>query len=206
MIEIRSYRRVFDLERRIYSVDRFRLNPGGVPVRGVVYCIAAVIVALMVSAMPGLGLLARALPWYMRDLVLPALGASAASMLRIEGRTFHLAVRGLLGLVLSSRRISGMAHTSHVGERWSLPDLVLLPDGSDGRLRRFRYDGPGAVLVQVEHYREGVREDGDIGLARNRTALRLVGPRDGRRLARGRVIALARGGRLLIEPGPETHR
>ena len=35
MIEIRSYRRVFDLERRIYSIDRVRLNPGGVPVRGV---------------------------------------------------------------------------------------------------------------------------------------------------------------------------
>ena len=29
--EIRSYRRVFDLERRIYSIDRLRLNPGGVP-------------------------------------------------------------------------------------------------------------------------------------------------------------------------------
>ena len=36
-MEIRSYRRVFDLERRIYRVDRLRLNPGGVPVRGVVY-------------------------------------------------------------------------------------------------------------------------------------------------------------------------
>ena len=38
-IEIRSYRAVFDLERRIYRVDRLRLNPGGVPVRGVVYCL-----------------------------------------------------------------------------------------------------------------------------------------------------------------------
>ncbi len=35
MMEIRSYRRVFDLERRIYQVDRLRLNPSGVPVRGV---------------------------------------------------------------------------------------------------------------------------------------------------------------------------
>ena len=37
MMEIRSYRRVFDLERRVYSVDRLRLNPSGVPVRGIVY-------------------------------------------------------------------------------------------------------------------------------------------------------------------------
>ena len=48
MIEIRSYRRVFDLERRVYSVDRLRLNPGGVPVRGIVYLLAilAVLFAL----------------------------------------------------------------------------------------------------------------------------------------------------------------
>ncbi len=40
MIEIRSYRAVFDLERRIYRVDQLRLNPGGIPVRGVVYFLA----------------------------------------------------------------------------------------------------------------------------------------------------------------------
>ena len=32
---------------------------------------------------------------------------------------------------------------------------MLLPDGSDGRMRRLRYRGPGAVLVAVEHRREG---------------------------------------------------
>ena len=35
-IEVRSYRTVFDLERRLYRIDRLRLNPGGVPVRGIV--------------------------------------------------------------------------------------------------------------------------------------------------------------------------
>ena len=28
-IEIRSYRAVFDLERRLYRIDGFRLNPSG---------------------------------------------------------------------------------------------------------------------------------------------------------------------------------
>ncbi len=203
MIEIRSYRRVFDLERRIYSVDRFRLNPAGVPVRGIVYAIVAVMVALAASAMPLLVVLARAVPWYLRDLVLPVLGASVASIVRIEGRTFHLAARGIGGLALSPRWISGLAHGSRVGERWSLPDLLLLPDGSDGRLRRFRYEGPGAVLVQVEHRRAGVREHGQVGLAGGRSTLRLLGPSNGRRLAKGRVIALERGGQLLVEPTTE---
>ena len=39
-MEIRSYRAVFDLERRIYRIDRLRLNPAGVPVRGIVYFLA----------------------------------------------------------------------------------------------------------------------------------------------------------------------
>ena len=42
---IRSYRRVFDLERRIYRVTRIRLNPGGIPIRGVVYLLALVVLA-----------------------------------------------------------------------------------------------------------------------------------------------------------------
>jgi hypothetical protein len=55
VIEIRSYRRVFDLERRIYSVDRLRLNPGGVPVRGVVYFLAIVLGGLIAGGMPFIG-------------------------------------------------------------------------------------------------------------------------------------------------------
>ena len=46
MIEIRSFRRVFDLERRVYSVDRFRLNPAGVPVRGILYLLVALLTAI----------------------------------------------------------------------------------------------------------------------------------------------------------------
>ncbi len=202
MIEIRSYRRVFDLERRIYSVERFRLNPAGVPVRGVVYCIVAVVLALALTAMPLVGSLARAMPWYLRELILPTLCASAASVVRIEGRTFHLAARGVLGLVLSPRRISGLARASSSGERWLAPDLLLLPDGSDGCLRRFRYEGPGAVLILLEHDRVGVGEHERVGIARRHATLRLRGPREGRRLARGRVIALERGGRLVVEPAP----
>ena len=71
-MEIRSYRSVFDLERRVYSVDRLRLNPSGVPVRGVVYFVAQRDHASWSSA--GLPLLGHALdlvPWYLRDLLFP---------------------------------------------------------------------------------------------------------------------------------------
>jgi hypothetical protein len=47
-LTIRSYRRVFEVDRRIYRVDRWALPvPGGVPLRGMGYFAAAV--ALVVA-------------------------------------------------------------------------------------------------------------------------------------------------------------
>ena len=151
-MEIRSYRRVFDLERRVYSVDRLRLNPSGVPVRGVVYFVAAVVAALVSSRLPVLGAGIELAPWYLRDLLGPALAATLMALIRIEGRTFHHATRSLLRFVCSRRRLTG-------GFRWCGPrswhphEVLTLPDGSDSRLRRLRYTGPGAVLVGVAHER-----------------------------------------------------
>src|ERR1700724_4931075 len=90
-LEIRSFRRVFELERRIYRVDRLRLNPGGVPLRGVVYFLALVAISVLAGAMPLVALLARAIPWYVRALVLPALGAGLFALIRGEVRPFHVA-------------------------------------------------------------------------------------------------------------------
>ena len=203
MIEIRSYRRVFDLERRIYSIDRFRLNPAGIPVRGVVYFLGAVGSTLAVTAMPLLGAVPQMIPWYVRDLALPAAAATFLCAIRIDGRTFHLAARGMLGLLASPRSMSGLAGRSAAGQRWIVPELMMLPDGSDPHLRRLRYRGPGAVLVQVEHRREGIGERDRIGVAGARTTLRLSGPPRGRPLARGKVVALEGDGSLLVVPGRE---
>jgi hypothetical protein len=200
VIEIRSYRRVFDLERRIYSVDRLRLNPAGVPVRGVVYFLAAVNFALLLTAMPVLGVAVKAIPWYLRDLIAPAGVASVLSVIRVDGRTFHIAARGVVGMLATPRTISGLTTASAVGTRWTVPELLLLPDGSDAGLRRMSYRGPGAALVQVEHRRHGVAERGQVGVAGRRATLRISGPARGRRLSRGQVIALEQGGRLLVVP------
>jgi hypothetical protein len=88
VIEIRSYRAVFDLERRIYRVDRLRLNPGGIPVRGVVYFLAILLTTLIAGRLPLVGEPIRALPWYLRDLALPIASATLLSVIRIEGRRF----------------------------------------------------------------------------------------------------------------------
>jgi hypothetical protein len=201
VIEIRSYRRVFDLERRIYSVDRLRLNPGGVPVRGVVYFLALLASVLLAASAPLVGGAARALPWYLRDVALPGVGATVLSVVRLEGRTFHLSAYALLRSGIGPRRLVGMQSCATVGRRWHPGEIVFLPDGSDGHLRRLRYTGPGAVLVAVEHERRGraiERERSGIARPGWRSALTLSETSRGRALARGEVISLGPATRLRV--------
>ncbi len=165
-IEIRSYRAVFDLERRIYRVDRLRLNPGGVPLRGVVYCLAILACLALAGALPLAGSAVRALPWYLRDLLLPAGGAALLTMIRVEGRPFHLAAAALLRHLLGPHQLAGLlpaggslgalsdrcgVHPGRLGSApgrvWRPEELLLLPDGSDPCPRRLRYSGPGAMRM-----------------------------------------------------------
>jgi hypothetical protein len=201
VIEIRSYRRVFDLERRIYSVDHLRLNPGGVPVRGVVYFLAILLAGLVTGDLPLLGVLVTKLPWYLRDIALPGAGATVLSAIRLEGRTFHLAAHALVRHWVGPRRLAGGRRCAAIGALWCPREIVLLPDGSDSRLRRLRYAGPGAVLVSIEHERGGrARERGSTATARpgRRLALTISQPAGARALERGQVIALGRGTRLRV--------
>ncbi len=145
MSEIRSYRSVFDLERRIYRIDRVRLNPGGVPIRGVLYFFTVLLALLCAAHVPLAGELLRVLPWYARELALPALCAGLLALVRVEGRPFHLAALALLRYAIGPRHLSGFSGCAAPGRSWSMGELLLLPDGSEGRLRRFRYTGPGAV-------------------------------------------------------------
>ena len=200
MIEVRSYRRVFDLERRIYRVDRLRLNPGGVPVRGVLYFLAILCAALLAGHTPLMAVVWRALPWYVCYLALPGAGAAVLTMIRVEGRPFHLAAHALVRYGFAARRLAGLRRAT-VGERWHPDEILMLPDGSDAAMRRLRYTGPGAVLVAVTHERAGRQtQHGRPGrvLPGRGPALTLRGLPDHRVLNRARVIVLARGAALHV--------
>ena len=199
-MEIRSYRRVFDLERRIYRVDRLRLNPGGVPVRGVLYFLAILSATLILGRLPLLGVLETAVPWYLRNLALPAASATVLTVIRIEGRTFHLAAHALVRYRRGPRWLVGVGRANAPGERWYPSEIVVLPDGSDSRMRGLRYVGPGAVLITTEHER-AARKIGrrSLGIGRWCRAGVTVRELPGRPALRsGQVIALARGARMLV--------
>lgn len=200
-MEIRSYRRVFDLERRIYRIDRLRLNPGGVPVRGVVYFLAILLAAVLARRLPLIEIIAKVTPWYLGDLAIPAASAALLTMIRVEGRPFHLAAFALARYGAGPRRLAGARRIADPAGRWYPDEIVLLPDGSDGRMRRLLYTGPGAVRVGVQHERaDRASERGWSNLARLRRgpALTLRGLPDGGALSHGEVIALAPGARLLV--------
>jgi hypothetical protein len=201
VIEIRSYRAVFDLERRIYRVDQLRLNPGGIPVRGVVYFLAILAAMLLASSLPLLGAILGALPWYLRDLALPVASATVLSVIRIEGRPFHLAAYALLRYRAGPRSFAGVRPCDAPGTRWRPEEILLLPDGSDGEMRRLRYTGPGAVLVTTAHER-GERRGAlrlGLGLGPARLTLRELPGRPAP--AQGQVLELARNVRLRVGAG-----
>jgi hypothetical protein len=197
---IRSYRRVFDLERRIYRIDRLRLNPGGVPVRGIVYFMTLLLVALALEHVVPISLLARVVPWYVRDLALPGAFSAVLAVVRIEGRPFHLAARAVLGCGLGPRRIVALGHgcrSAHsVWAVWRPQPLLMVPDGSDHRMRRLAYRGPGALLVAVAHERRLRR--GPLAMLGLRPQLALRELHGVERPAHGEVLVLDRNARLSV--------
>ncbi len=210
-MEVRSYRRVFDLERRIYRIDQLRLNPGGVPVRGVVYFLVTLTACALVGRVPLAGALLAALPWFLPYLAAPAAVAAVLAAIRIEGRPSHTAALALLRYTCSGRRMVGVRRCTAEDRAWHPQELLLLPDGSDRRMRGMLYTGPGALLLAVEHDRE---------LRSKARRLELVGagmwpfgPRPllvvserprAAVLRRRQAIAIAPGARVLISPRPRN--
>ena len=189
-IDVRSYRTVFDLERRLYRIDRLRLNPGGVPVRGIVYGVVLTVVVAVLAALPLLGWPLRALPWPARHLLLPTLLAALLTVVRVDGRPWHVALRSLVELAVGPRRIHAWERVPRSAERWRPPDLVVIPDGSECGLRRACFRGPGAVVVGVAHELRG----------RHGRRVQLRPTRQAGQPAR-KVVVLGDGSRLDIRPG-----
>jgi hypothetical protein len=200
-IEIRSYRTVFALERRIYRIDRLRLNPGGVPIRGVLYGVMLSLAVLLLAQLPVAGRPLAMLPWYLRDSVLPWGAAALLTVIRVEGRSFHLAAYAIARHTFAARRLRGLrpCRSPAPGSRWHPSELLLLADGSDPRLRRLRFTGPGVALIAVSHACAASRTG-----ARRRSARLVVHPVSAQRhLASGRVLQLERGVRLDVHGATE---
>jgi hypothetical protein len=152
-VEVRSYRAVFSLERRIYRIDTIRLNPAGVPLRGVAYAALLAAGAFFASQLPGISLALTLLPWYFRVIALPVALGGLLAMLRIDGRAFHVAATAAFRYRLGPRDLRRLRRGSRPMNSWRPPPIVFVADGSEGSLRSSRYHGPGMALICYAHDR-----------------------------------------------------
>ena len=184
--EIRSYRSVFELERRIYRVDSLRLNPTGVPVRGVAYALGSLAIVLTAQLVPLVGDALGLVPWPLRFVALPLAVGTGLYMLRVDGRPGHAAAMSIVRHRLSPPYMRQFRSAEPPGSTWSPDPLLAIADGASRPIRRVRFMGPGAVLVRGPHRcsRHGAR--------RVRLTVTPLGTGGGV----GRVLQLPAGARL----------
>jgi hypothetical protein len=150
-VVVRSYRRVFEVDRRIYRVDRWTLPvPGGVPLRGVGYFVAALLAVIACRALPGVGALVGALSPPLRYVVLPLVVAVLGTQAAPDGRAAHRFAWDWLCLRVRARRRCAGRVVAREGEPvpWH-GELGVRFDGEGPVLHRARVHGPARVTFAV---------------------------------------------------------
>ena len=144
---IRSFRSVFELERRIHKVDRYRIPlPYGLPLRSLGFGAGCFLLVLVLGALPGTGAALAALPPPARFVLLPVAAAYALGRIRIDGRPLHAAAGSLVRFRLAPRRVAGFRAVRTGRER--MGDLVMAGDERIPRYRPGRVDGPAELLLR----------------------------------------------------------
>lgn len=115
-VQIQSFRVVFDLERRIHRIDRFKIPmPYGLPLRSVGYSLAALAVILIIGGLPVVGAPVAALPSPLRLVLIPVGVAVLLTRLRIDGRSAHAACAAWLTFRLQPRHLVAFAPGTPTG-------------------------------------------------------------------------------------------
>src|SRR4051812_41262977 len=129
-MEIRSFRVVFALERRIHRVDRFRIPlPYGLPVRAAVYAIVALALIVLAGRLPVVGELIGVLPAPLRFVALPAAIGFLLSRARVDGRPAHRFLVSYARHRCTARYISACRRIDPPGQavRFTEP-ITFVPD------------------------------------------------------------------------------
>src|SRR3954464_15336527 len=142
---IRSYRRVFEVDRRIYRVDRWALPvPGGVPLRAVGYFAATLLVMVLLGE--GVAFLSPPLRYVVLPLAVAVLGTQAAP----DGRSAHRFAWDWLRFRLRARRRCTGRAVALEGEAVECGGVLgVCWDRHDAVLHRARVRGPARVTFAV---------------------------------------------------------
>jgi hypothetical protein len=182
-ITLRSYRAAFELERRLHRVDRFRLPvPYGVPLAGLGYAAATVIMVLIARKAPGVGLVVGAFPVPIQLVFVPGLSAYLLCRVRSDGRPAHEALVARAMFVLRPKRLIALRRApAHARLSW----LAMVGDERTSEYPRGTVLGPAVVYL---------RRPAQLSAGHNRAVLTLLA---GRPLSRARALQLEHGQRLV---------
>jgi hypothetical protein len=148
-VVIRSFHRVFETDRRIYSIERgpgrdplpISVMPNGIPLPGIYLFAAAEITVIVLSLAPGLGTLVELLPPLVRFVMLPLAVAVAGLQPMPDGRSAPVVALSWLGWRARQGRAAW-------GERAARPGPARVRaawDADSPRLRACRVTGPARV-------------------------------------------------------------
>jgi hypothetical protein len=149
-IQLRGFRRVFRIERRLFRFDRWRIPyPHGVPLRGIGYFLVLEITAFVLSRMPVLGLLLALPSPVVPFLGLPAAGAFLLMQGRIDGRPPHHVLLSLLRFSLSARCLAGLSPCPRQDEAVTpVYELAVAYDGRESFPVAGRIKGPAKITFR----------------------------------------------------------
>lgn len=149
-IVIRSFRVVFQLDRRLHRIDRWRLPlPYGLPLRSLGYAAGALLLVLMAGQLPILGVVVGALPAPVRLALIPAAAAYALTSIQVDGRPAHDAFLALLKWRMQPTVVTAWKRGTKPGCEVRFLDVCVAPDASGPCLRRGRVRGPVTAVVRV---------------------------------------------------------
>lgn len=137
LLQIRSFRVVFDMERRIHRIDRFRVPmPYGLPLRSVGYAAAAFLAIVVLQRLPIVGGILGSLDTPIRLVLLPVGASILLSRLRIDGRSAHAAACAWLRFTLASTRYVAFRPAPRAKEALFGEVTLALPSAERRKARR----------------------------------------------------------------------
>jgi hypothetical protein len=189
-LPIHSFRVVFELERRIHKVDRWRVPvPYGVPLRGLAYWAVALAATIVFTRLPLLGNAIGLLPAPVRLVLVPVGIAYALARVQIDGRPAHQAILAWARLWTSPSRLAAARRVPADGQVIRIGQLTLVPDERAACYRPALIEGPATVLLR-QRFSHEVR-------GRRRPTLH-VRPVAGAPLFAGKQVQLRAGQRVLV--------
>lgn len=182
-VTIRSFRIAFELERRLFKIDRWRLPlPYGVPLRGAAYAAVALAAVVTLGRAPLVGPAIAALPPPVRFVLLPAGAACLLVRVRVDGRCAHTFAVAWLRSALAPRRLVGFRRAAPVA-RVYFSAIPFAPDERTARYRRGAVSGPARLTLRypARGRRRGrtlfVRQRSDAPLRESRELVLKAGER-----------------------------